>query len=73
MLHGDRHVVPLGLHEVPPRHAGRGEADGVQRAVDRCPTRLASALAHRGAVLGIGDVELEHSASASELAGGARR
>ena len=63
----------VARHEVVAEAHRRGEADGVQHAVDaapllgRAPSRTAST------VLGDGDVELEHVDVVAELAGGALR
>ena len=68
--HGD--VVPGGAHEVVAEQRLRGEADGVQHAVDAAPV-VGDGVANGVDVLGVGDVELEHRdvGAARQLAGGA--
>ena len=55
-----------------PRHDLGREPDRVQHAVDAAPLR-GQRLAHRHAVFGHGDVELEHVDVVAELPGGALR
>ena len=65
-----RHVFPVGGEHAAAQAVGRGEADGVQQAVEAIPTRR-QRCSRRAQLLGRRDVDLEHLGLRRELAGGA--